>query len=57
MNFLINEKSAKQIDELFKQWDKPDTPGCALAIIKDGEIIYKKGYGMANLEHNVPITP
>jgi len=54
---VIKEKLAKEVDELFKQWDKPDTPGCALAIIKDGKIIYKKGYGMADLEHNVPITP
>ncbi len=53
----INEKCAGKIDELFKQWDKPDTPGCALAIIKDGKIVYKKGYGMADLEHNIPITP
>lgn len=46
-----------RVDQLFAQWDKPDTPGCALAIIKDGEIIYKRGYGMANLELNVPIAP
>jgi CubicO group peptidase (beta-lactamase class C family) len=54
---LIQENFAKKVDELFKQWDKPDTPGCAVAIIKDGKIVYKKGYGMADLEHDVPITP
>ncbi|MHA1885286.1 MAG: serine hydrolase domain-containing protein [Promethearchaeota archaeon] len=54
---MIKENFAEEVDELFKQWDKPDTPGCALAIIKDGKIIYKKGYGMADLEHDVPITP
>jgi len=53
---LINETCAEKIDELFKQWDKPDSPGCALAIIKHGDIIYKKGYGMANLEYGIPIT-
>jgi CubicO group peptidase (beta-lactamase class C family) len=44
------------VDRLFAQWDKPDTPGCALAVIKDGQIIYKRGYGLANLELSVPIT-
>jgi CubicO group peptidase (beta-lactamase class C family) len=45
-----------QVDKLFAAWDKPDSPGCALAVIKDGRIIYKRGYGMAHLEHNSPIT-
>ena len=44
------------VDKLFAQWDKPDTPGCALAVIKDGQITYKRGYGTANLELAVPIA-
>jgi CubicO group peptidase (beta-lactamase class C family) len=50
---LITDK----VDRLFAQWDKPDSPGCALAIIQNGEIIYKRGYGMANLEYDIPISP
>ena len=50
------EPLTAKVDRLFAQWDKPDTPGCALAIIKNGEIIYKRGYGMASLELDVPIT-
>ncbi|MFQ5722692.1 MAG: serine hydrolase domain-containing protein, partial [Candidatus Aminicenantales bacterium] len=53
---LAGQKTEK-VDRLFAQWNTPDSPGCALAIVKDGRIIYKKGYGMANLELNVPITP
>jgi len=45
-----------RVDKLFAQWDKPDSPGCALGVIKDGRFIYKRGYGMANLEYNIPIT-
>lgn len=45
-----------KVDKLFAKWDSTISPGAALAIIKDGKIIYKRGYGMANLEHNVPIT-
>jgi CubicO group peptidase (beta-lactamase class C family) len=50
---LITDK----VDRLFTQWDKPDSPGCALAVIQNGEIIYKRGYGMANLEYDIPISP
>ena len=45
-----------KVDELFKQWDLPDSPGCALGVIKNGKLIYTKGYGMADLEHDIPIT-
>jgi CubicO group peptidase (beta-lactamase class C family) len=46
-----------KVDELFAAWNKPDSPGCSLAVIQDGEIIYKRGYGMADLERNVPLSP
>lgn len=47
----------EQVDKIFAEWDKPDSPGCAVAVIKDGKIVYKRGYGMADLERNVPISP
>lgn len=46
-----------RVNRLFSPWDKPDSPGCALAVVREGKIIYERGYGMANLEHHVPITP
>jgi len=51
------ESLTARVDKLFAQWDKPDSPGCALGIIKDGQLIYKRGYGMANLDYNIPISP
>ena len=51
------EPLTKKVDQLFATWDKPDSPGAALAVIKDGAVVYKRGYGSANLEYNVPITP
>ena len=47
----------RQVDKVFEKWDKPDSPGCALGVYKDGKIIYKRGYGMADLNDDVPITP
>jgi CubicO group peptidase (beta-lactamase class C family) len=46
-----------KVDALFAEWNTADSPGCALAIIQDGEMLYKRGYGMADLERNVPLSP
>ncbi len=51
------EIPSAQVDKLFEKMDKTVSPGCALAVMKDGGIIYERGYGMADLDHNVPITP
>jgi len=53
---VADEKTAK-VDQLFSRWGKTNSPGCALAIIQDGRVIYKQGYGMASLEHSIPISP
>ncbi|WP_149304999.1 serine hydrolase domain-containing protein [Pareuzebyella sediminis] len=50
-------KESKAIDSLFLEWNKPETPGCAIGIVKDGELIYSNGYGIADLEHDIEITP
>jgi CubicO group peptidase (beta-lactamase class C family) len=46
-----------RVDQIFERYLKPDSPGCAVAVMKDGEIVYKQGYGLANIEHNVPNLP
>jgi len=51
------EDKVARIDDIFSEWNKPDSPGCALAIVQDGKIIYKKGCGIANLDHGIPIKP
>ena len=48
---------AAKVDQLFAEWNRSDSPGAAVAVIRDGEVIYKHGYGMANLEYDIPITP
>ena len=46
-----------RVDALFAAWDKPDSPGAALAVVRDGEVIYRRAYGQAQLEHAAPNTP
>ncbi|CAN5785168.1 hypothetical protein BH23GEM9_BH23GEM9_29260 [soil metagenome] len=45
------------VDTIFANWDSPTSPGCALGVYRDGRIIYTRGYGMADLERRVAITP
>lgn len=56
LSYAQTDSLTEKVDQLFVSWDKPDSPGCALGIIQDGKLIYTRGYGMANLEHNIPIT-
>lgn len=45
------------VDALFESWDTPGSPGCALAVAKVGNLVYSRGYGYANLDYDIPITP
>ncbi len=55
---MTNHESLEaKVDRVFAEWDKPDSPGAALSVVKDREIIYKRGYGIANLEYDIPIAP
>ena len=45
------------IDALFASWDSPGSPGCALAVTQNGRLTYSRGYGYANLDYDIPITP
>ena len=48
---------AAKIDRLFARWDHPDTPGVIVAVAISGETIFSRGYGMANLDYGVALTP
>jgi CubicO group peptidase (beta-lactamase class C family) len=49
--------TAARTDQLFAQWDRADSPGAAVVVVKDGAVVYQHGYGCADLEHRIPITP
>ncbi len=44
------------VDQIFTRWNKPDSPGAAVVVLKNGSIIHKRGYGKANLKNGMPIT-
>ena len=56
VSFSVNANMSdlsKKIDLLFD--DRSQKPGCAVGLIENGEYIHSKGYGLANLEHEIPI--
>ena len=48
--------ASEKVDQYLARWDSSVSPGLGVAVVKDGKIIHNKGYGMANLEHNIPIN-
>lgn len=53
----LPDSLAKKVDAIFSEYDKTNSPGFSLAILKDGQTIYKRAYGMSNMEYNLAISP
>lgn len=51
------EPKDPRVDRIFEWADELGSPGCAVAVIKGGEVFYKQGYGLADVELAVPILP
>lgn len=49
--------SPDSIDTIFSEWNQTDVPGGAVAVIQNGEIVFSKGYGLADMEHDIVIHP
>lgn len=49
--------TAATLDSLFTPMSHAGTPGCAVGVFQNGAITFARGYGFANLNHDVPITP
>lgn len=55
-SFGQDRQIEKKIDELLAKLFKQDQPGCEILVSRHGQIIYKKAFGSANLQLNVPIS-
>ena len=51
------QPSADTVDAVFAEWDRDDSPGCAVGALRNGEFVFRRAYGMANLDHAIPLTP
>jgi CubicO group peptidase (beta-lactamase class C family) len=49
--------TVRRIDAVYAKYAAPNAPGCAVGVFQNGKIVMEKGYGSANIEYGVPITP
>lgn len=54
---LAQEDYTNRLDEIFKTWSKAGSPGASVAVMQHGRLVFAKGYGLANLEYDIPVTP
>ncbi len=47
----------RQVDKLFADFQNPRMPGLAVGVVRGDSLVFAKGYGSANLEYDIPITP
>ena len=50
-----DQQLPKRIDAIFSKYARTDAPGCAVAVMKAGKILYANGYGMADVVHGIPL--
>jgi CubicO group peptidase (beta-lactamase class C family) len=51
------DEQTDQIDAAFADFTAEGSPGAAVAVMRDGEMLYEHGYGLAQLEYGIPVTP
>ena len=52
----MSQTNEKVVDELFHDFDRANSPGAAVIVIKEGKPLFAKGYGLAELEKKIPCT-
>jgi CubicO group peptidase (beta-lactamase class C family) len=53
---LAADSRTEAVDQLFRSWDTMSSPGCAVGISQDGQVLYKRAYGLASIEYGIPLT-
>ena len=46
-----------RLDDLFQPWNRSDAPGLVVGVSRAGELLYRRGFGMASLETSVANGP
>ena len=52
-----SETKTAEIDQLFQAWNQPNHPGGSIGVMKNGNLIYSKAFGLASLEYTIPNEP
>lgn len=53
----MDAATRRNIEGLFTEWDRPHAPGLTFGVFERGALVHSGSYGLANLDHRVPIAP
>ena len=53
----VDSSIQSRVDDIFSQWDSEMSPGCSVGVTQNGETLFERAYGMADLEWDIPNTP
>jgi CubicO group peptidase (beta-lactamase class C family) len=54
---VTSDSAGHWVDSVLSPYASADSPGCAIGVTRAGSLVFAKGYGIADLEHDTPITP
>ena len=46
----------QRIAGVLSEWNRLDRPGISVTVVKDGKVVFQKAFGLASMEHHIPIT-
>ncbi len=52
----LEEGTREKLDALFEEWSAPDSPGCVVGVIRDGDFVYRGAFGSARVGEKTPLT-
>jgi CubicO group peptidase (beta-lactamase class C family) len=47
----------QKLARVFQEWERPDRPGGVVAVVDKGQVIFKRCFGLANVEYQLPAKP
>lgn len=53
----VDSRAVASIDALMVHQFKADKPGATVIVVKNGQVVFRKAYGMADMEHDVALRP
>ena len=53
----LRARLSTEVDSLLARWNQPELPGAAVLVVHCGQILHKKGYGLADLALQRPMAP
>ena len=54
--FAYAQNLEQDVEDIIKEQYKEKEPGASVLIAKDGKVIYEKGFGIANMELDIPVN-